>query len=141
MDCTGEMAPLGYFVLRRGTILRLPRMLAEEYLYTLLRNIKISWGYPTFPGLMVDQLCSRESIADLLGILCLFGADGRPTLLGESIAESCLTLRGVKVSRSNSSAELTLVPWWTEQPDLLDNSYCPSFCRRRRPVRCLITAD
>ena len=59
---------------------------------------------------MVDQLCSGESIADLLGILCLFGADGRPTLLGESIAESCLTRRGVKVSWSNSSAESTFVP-------------------------------
>ena len=41
-------------------------------------------------------------------ILCLFGADGRPTLLGESIAESSLTLRGVKVSWLRSSAESTL---------------------------------
>ena len=32
-------------------------MLAEEYLYTLLENIEIFWGYPTFLGLMVDQLC------------------------------------------------------------------------------------
>ena len=47
-------------------------MLAEEYLYTPLGNIKIFWGYPTFPGLMVDHLCSGESITDLLGILCLF---------------------------------------------------------------------
>ena len=83
-------------------------MLAEEYLYTLLGNIKIFWGYPTFPGLMVDQLCSEESITDLLEILCLFRADGRPTLFGESIADSCLTLRGVKVSWSNSSAESNL---------------------------------
>ena len=75
-------------------------MLAEEYIYTLLENIKIFWGYLTFPGLMVDQLCLGESIADLLGTLCLFRADGRPTLLGESIAESCLTLQGVKVSWS-----------------------------------------
>ena len=114
-------------------------MLAEEYLYTLLGNIEIFWGYP-LDGLMVDQLCSGESIADLLEILCLFRADGRPTLLGESIADSfvvaslngesvhyCLTLRGVKVSWSYSSAELTLVPRWTKQLDRLDNSYCPLF--------------
>ena len=83
-------------------------MLDGEYSYTLLDNIKIFWGYPTFSRLMVGQLCSGESIADLLGILCLFRADGRPTLLGESIVESCLTLRGVKVSWSYSSAESTL---------------------------------
>ena len=102
-------------------------MLAEEYLYTLLGNIKIFWGYPTFPGLMVDQLCSEESITDLLEILCLFRADGRPTLFGESIADSCLTLRGVKVSWSYSSAEITLVPWWTEQLSRLDDSLLPLF--------------
>ena len=62
-------------------------MLVEEYLYTLLGNIKIFWGYPTFSGLMVDQLCSGESIADLLEILCLFRDDGRPPLLGESIVD------------------------------------------------------
>ena len=50
-----------------------------------------------------------ESITDLLEILCLVRADGRPTMLGERIAESYLTLRGVKVSWSCSSAELTLV--------------------------------
>ena len=37
-------------------------------------------------------------------------AYGRPTLLEESIADSGLTLRGVKVSWLHSSAELTLVP-------------------------------
>ena len=36
---------------------------------------------------MVDQLCLGASIADLLGILCLFRAGGRPTLLGESVAD------------------------------------------------------
>ena len=54
-----------------------------------------------------------------------FGADGRPTLLEESVA--CLTLRRVKVSWLHSSAELTLVPWWTEQLDRLDNSILPLF--------------
>ena len=58
---------------------------------------------------MVDQLCSGESIAVLLEILFLFRANGRPNLLGESITESCLTLQGVKVSWSNSSAESTFV--------------------------------
>ena len=76
---------------------------------------------------MVDQLCSGESVADLLEILCLFGADGRPTLLGESIAEFCLALQGVEVTWSCSSAELTLVPRWTEQLDRLDNSLLPLF--------------
>ena len=68
-----------------------------------------------------------ESITELLGILCLFRDDGRPTLLGESIAESCLTPWGVTVSWSYSSAELTLVPWWTEQLDRLDDSLLPLF--------------
>ena len=63
----------------------------------------------------------------MLEILRLFRADGGPTLPGESIAESCLTLRGVKVSGLHSSAELTLVPWWTEQLDCLDNSLLPLF--------------
>ena len=46
LDCTGEVAPLGCLVFRRGTILyfrrgilRLSGMLAEEYLYTLLGDI------------------------------------------------------------------------------------------------------
>ena len=66
----------------------MPGMLAEEYLYTSLENIKTYWGYPTF-----------------------FRDDGRLTLLGESIVDSFIvaslsweiypyypTLRGVKVS-------------------------------------------
>ena len=36
----------------------------------------------------------------MLELLCLFGAEERPTLLGESMADSGLTLRGVKVSWS-----------------------------------------
>ena len=102
-------------------------MLAEEYMYILLGNIEIYWGYPTFPGLMVGQLCLGESIADLLEMLCLFRVAGRSTLLGESIAEPCFTPRGVKVSWLHSSAEPTLVPWWTEQLDRLDNSLLPLF--------------
>ena len=35
--------------------------------------------------------------------------------------------RGVKVSWLHSSAELTLVPWWTEQLDRLNNSLLPLF--------------
>ena len=56
-----------------------------------------------------------------------FRVDGRPTLLGESIAGSCPTLWGVEVTWLHSSAELTLVPWWTEQLDRLDNSKLPLF--------------
>ena len=96
-----EMAPLGVSCILLGNILiscrgilRLPGMLAEEYLYTLLGNIKIFWRYPTFPGLMVDQLCSGESIAELLGILFLFRADGRPTLLGERVLLNLVLLCG-----------------------------------------------
>ena len=74
---------------------------------------------------------------DLLGILCLSRADGRPTLLGESIVESCLTLRGVKVSGLCSSAEPTLVPWWTEQLDRLDNSLLPLLLWEKIPVEAL----
>ena len=33
----------------------------------------------------------------------------------------------MKVSWLHSSAELTLVPWWTEQLDRLDNSLLPLF--------------
>ena len=39
----------------------------------------------------------------------------------------CLTWRGVKVSGLHSSAELNLVPWWTEQLDRLDNLLLPLF--------------
>ena len=67
-------------------------------MYTPLGNIEIFWGYPISLRLTVDQLCTGESVADLLEILCLFRADGRPTLLGESMAGSCLTLQGVKIS-------------------------------------------
>ena len=77
-------------------------------MYTPLGNIEISWGKPNFLEADSRLTLLGESVADLLGILCLFGADGRPTLLGESIVESCLTLRGVKVSWLNSSAESTL---------------------------------
>ena len=44
----------------------------------------------------------------MLEIQCLVRADGRPTLLGESIYDSGLTQQGVKVSWSNSSTESTL---------------------------------
>ena len=44
----------------------------------------------------------------MLETQCLVRADGRPTLLGESMYDSGLTQRGVKVSWSCSSAELTL---------------------------------
>ena len=106
----------------------------------LLENIKIFWGYPTFSGLMVGQLCLGESITDLLGILCLFRAYGRPTLLGEILADSCPTLRGVEVSWVHSSAELTLVPRRTERLDRLDNSLLPQLLREKVPVEVLITA-
>ena len=59
--------------------------------------------------------------------MCLFRADGKPTLLEESIAESGLTLWGVKVTWLHSSAEPTLVPRWTEQLDRLDNYLLPLF--------------
>ena len=71
-------------------------------------------------------------------------ADSRLTLLGESIADLfmaasisgesyhyCLTLRGVKVSRSCSSAEPTLVPGGQSSLYSSDNSYCPNFCGRK----------
>ena len=113
-------------------------MLAEEYLYTLLGNIKIFWGYPTFSGLMVDQLCLGESIADLLGILCLFRADGRPTLFGESIADLSYsegsegilvtffsqTYLGTWVDRATRSLRQFLLPqflWEKKAYEVLDN--------------------
>ena len=43
------------------------------------------------------------------------------------MADSCLTLGGVEVTWSRSLAEPTLVPWWTEQLDRLDNSLLPLF--------------
>ena len=58
--------------------------------------------------------------------LCL----GRVWLIG-------LTLGGVKVSWLHSSAELTLVPWWTEQLDRLDNSLLPLFLWEKIPVEAL----
>ena len=71
-------------------------------------------------------------------IQCLVRADERPTLLGESIYDSGLTQRGVKVSWSNSSTESTLVPWLTEQLDRLDNSLLPLFLMWEKvPVKVL----
>ena len=62
----------------------------------------------------------------MLEILCLSGLMGDQLCSGR-IVESCLTLQGVKVSWVHSSAELTLVPWWKEQLDRLDNSLLPLF--------------
>ena len=56
------------------------------------------------------------SVADLLEIRCLVRVDGRLTAW-EGIVESWLTLWGIKISWLHSSAELSLVPWWTEQLD------------------------
>ena len=64
--------PGNILIFRQG-ILRLSGMLVEGYLYTPLGNIKIFWGYPTFPGLIVDQLCLGESIADFLIVASLSG--------------------------------------------------------------------
>ena len=102
-------------------------ILAGEYLYTLMGNIKIYWGYPTFLGLTVDQLCLGESIADSFIIV---------SLSGESY-HYCLTLQGVKVSWSYSSAELTLVPWWIEQLVQLRQFLLPQFLREKVPVEVL----
>ena len=85
-------------------ISRLSGMLVKEYLHTPLGNIEIFWGYLTF-----------------------LKADSRLTLLGESMLTCWLTLWGIKISWLHSSAELTLVPWWTEQLDRLDNSLLPLF--------------
>ena len=67
---------------------------------------------------MGDQLCSEESTV-----------------------EPCLTLWGVEISWLRSSAEPTLVPWWMEQLDRLDNSVLPLFLREKVPVEVVITAD
>ena len=57
------------------------------------------------------------------------------------MAEPWLTLWGIKASWLHSSAELTLVPWWTEPLDCLDNSLLPLFLREKKvPVEALITA-
>ena len=62
-------------------------MLAWEYLYTPPGNVEILWGMPNF--LKADSRLTPlgESVADLLEVLCLFGAAGRSTLPGESIAD------------------------------------------------------
>ena len=78
----------------------------------------------------------------MLVILCLLRADGRPTLPGESIVESGLTLWGVEATWLRSSAEPILVPWWTEQLDRLDNSLLPQFLLEKKvPVEVLMIAD
>ena len=63
-------------------------------------------------------------------------ADWRPTAW-EGIVESWLTLWGIKISWLHSSAELTLVSWWTEQLDRLDNSLLPLFLWEKVPVEVL----
>ena len=67
---------------------------------------------------MGDQLCSEESIV-----------------------EPCLAPRGVEVSWLYSSAELTLVPWWTEQLDHLDNSLLPLFLMWERKILVEVLDD
>ena len=47
-------------------------------------------------------------------------------MLGGVLLKSVL-LCGEWRHLGRSSAELTLVPWWTEQLDLLDNSILPLF--------------
>ena len=72
----------GCLVFRRGNnlILRLPGMLAEECLYSAGECWDLR-GWSNF--LKVDSRLTllRESVADLLEILCLIRVDGRPTLL------------------------------------------------------------
>ena len=100
------------------------------------------WGMLRFYGdthfLEADSRLTLlgESIADLLEILCLVRAAGR-LAARESIVESCLTRRGVKVSGLRSSVEPTLIPWWTEQLDRLDNSILPLFLWEKIPVEAL----
>ena len=64
--------------------------------------------------------------------MCLLGLIG-DQLLGRVLLIG-LTLGGVKVSGLHSSAELTLVPWWTEQLDCLDSSLFPQFLWEKVPV-------
>ena len=138
MDCTGEMAPPDVCIPPGNNLrLRLSGMLAWEYLYTPPGNVEILWGMSNFLKADSRLTILGERVDDLLEILCLFRADGRPTLLEESIVASCLSLRGVEISWLHSSAGHTLVPWWIAQLDCLNNSYCPSFCGRRRPVEVL----
>ena len=76
-------------------------MLAEEYSYTPLGNIKTFWGYQTFLALDGGLTLLEESIDDSFMVASL--NQGRATI-------TCLTLWGVKVSWSHSSTESTLVP-------------------------------
>ena len=90
------------------------------------------WGVRISPG---NKLRSR--LPGMLADECLYSAgeygaffrvDREPTLFGESIVESCLTLRGVEMIYSHSSVESTLVPWRTKQPDCIRQLYialCP----------------
>ena len=77
-------------------------------------------------------------------------ADGRPTLLGKSIADLfivaslsgesyhyCFTLRGITVSWPYSSAEPTLVPWWTEQLVQFGPFLLPQLLWEKVPVEVL----
>ena len=73
--------------------------------------------------------------------MCLFRADRKPTLLGESIAESRLTLRGIEVTWLRSSAEPTLVPWRTEQLVQFGQFLLPQFLREKKVYEVLITVD
>ena len=75
---------------------------------TMLGSIGIFWGIPNFLKADSRRTLLGESVADLLEILCLLGADGRPTLLEERALLIYLTLRGVEVSWLHSSAESTL---------------------------------
>ena len=72
-------------------------------MYIVLGNVEICWRIPNFLK------------ADIIA------------LLGESALTCWLTLWGIKISWLHSSAEPTLIPWWMEQLDRLDNSLLPLF--------------
>ena len=104
---------------------RLPGMLVKNVCILRWGVLRSSGDNPTSLRLTRYNSAQGEHCW-LAGDIVPCRAYGRPTLLGENYWTLSYS-RGVKVSWLRSSAELTLVPWWTEPLDCLDNSLLPLF--------------
>ena len=101
-------------------------MLVEEYLYSAGECWDLL-GTSNFFKADSSLTLLGESITDLLEILCLLGLIGRPVLLGESMLSPDLLCGEWRYL--GYVLQPTLVPWWMEQLDRLDDSLLPLFLR------------
>ena len=140
LDCTGEWLHWMSGIPQGNNLRsRLPGMLARNVCVHRWGMLRTSGDNPTSLRLTVGLLCSGR-VSLTCWRYCAFSGLTGDQLLGRELLNLVLLCREWRYLGHILQPNLPCT-WRTEQLHSSDNSYCPSFCGRRRPMRCLITVD